>query len=95
MSYRKSELDAMTREAEAHNAAMAARCPIASMLMLELGDLIRHEYDVQRFGDKWSLLASAETFCHEAILTGRDLRHDGPVDAVDVSQIARFAREEM
>lgn len=90
----RADADAAMRDAEVHNAAMAARCPIASMLMAELADLIRYEYSIQRFGDKWSLLASAEMVCHEAILAGRDLRHDGQGDAVDVSQVARFARED-
>lgn len=94
-SYPKAELDAMTREADAHNAALAARTPIATALQAEITALLAHEYQIQRFGERFGLLASADRVCFEAQQTGRDVEHDGSGDAVDLAQVMRYAREEM
>ena len=93
--YPKAELDAMTGEADAHNAALAARTPIATALQAEITALLKPEYDAQRFGEKWSLLASAERVCFEAQQAGRDvdLAGDGPLVAWDLAQVCSFVRE--
>ena len=89
------EADAWEREAREINAAVAARCPIATALAAELKEANQAEYDAQRFGDRWALISAAERACFEAQQGGRDLRLlVGPQDAWDVAQIARFAREE-
>jgi len=95
MTYTRSELDSMERDAHAMNAASALRCPIATALATELAELIRPEYDAQHFGERWSLLERAERACFEAQQMGRDLQlvGDGPLDAWDVATVALFARE--
>jgi len=92
--YSKAELDSLTREMQATLAAALARCPIAVALREELdaeADALLKRGLVR--DPRWTLLNKASCACTEAILLGRDLRHDGPEDALDVAQVMRFARE--
>lgn len=105
----QADADQYEREARKQNATAALRCPIATALTAELADLIRPEYDAQRFGERWSLLAAAERVCQEAALQGRDLPLAGLVphawnenapwmpqdfsDAWDLAQVLMFSKE--
>jgi len=96
-SYPKAELDSMTSAAEQSIAVAAARCPIATALLAEITELLRYEYEIQRFQDRFGLLAAADRVCFDAQQAGLDLdlAGDGLLAAWDVAQIARYAREEM
>ena len=95
MTYTRGDLDEMDLEALRINAAIAARCPIATALQAEITEALRPEYEAQRFGDRFALLASADRVCFEAQQAGRDLDlvGDGPLLGWDVATVALFARE--
>lgn len=107
----RQDADAYQREALEQNAQAALRCPIAAAFAAELAELIWPEYDMQRYGERWSLLAAAERVCQAAVLQGRDLPLKGlaPIawnadapwmpqdfsDAWDLATVTRYAREEL
>ena len=93
MTYSRSELDAMTLDAAIINAEADAQCPIAATMRNTADDELAWHYDAQQFGERYALLARVSVACHDRVLEGRDLQHDGLQDAADVAQVLQFARE--
>lgn len=88
MTYRKAELDSITREAERALSAQAAACPVAALLAAAAQAAMEPAFDAGNFSrPEFDLAHKAWGVCMDAQEMGRDLDADA---ALDVVQALRF-----